>query len=242
MTEKLIHHANVTYADVDRGEQMLLPRIFKLLQEVAITHANRYDTGTEAMMTRGESWVLNRIAATIARYPRYTDQLRVETWSSGIKGFKGYRDFRVYDGAGQVVIAASSLWLYVNVRTKAIIRVPREVAAEFPVCADGVAFPALEAMEFEPPAAEARRVPVSLRYSDFDVNEHVNNAAYLDLVQTALASAGCAVHPREVRLKFAKGIPSTTPSINVRVHGAGAATRFSIEADGVVFATGEAAD
>jgi len=47
------------------------------------------------------------------------------TWSSGVRTFKGYRDFRGYCG-DELVLSASSLWLYVNLKTKSLIRVPRK--------------------------------------------------------------------------------------------------------------------
>src|SRR4051812_21466389 len=169
MTEKLVLTTTVDYGDIDRRGVMLLPRIFKLLQEAAIVHANQFDRDASASATRVvEAWVLHRIAVTIDRYPRVNETLRVETWSSGLKGFKGYRDFRVYDAASKPVISASSLWLYVSLNTKSIIRVPRDLAARFPVGHDAVAHPDLEQLSFTAPASGAPAIPVSVRYSDFD--------------------------------------------------------------------------
>jgi acyl-ACP thioesterase len=242
MTDKLTLTARVNYGDVDRTEVMLLPRIFKLLQEAAIAHANQFGTGTHAMATRGESWVLNRIAVSIERYPRMDEALRVETWSTGIKGFKGFREFRLFDAAEQPILFASSLWLYISTRTKLIVRLPREVAEGFPVRPEGPWCPLLEKLPFEPPAATAPAVPLTLRYSDFDVNEHVNNAAYLDFIQTAVSRAGRTPHPRGVRLKFAKAIPAESERVAVRVEPLGAGTRFSVESDDAVFALGETED
>lgn len=241
MTDKLIFNTCVTYGDVDRREIMLLPRVFKLLQEVAIRHANQFGTGTDALATRAETWVLNRIAATIQRYPRVDDELRVETWSSGIRGFKGLRDFRVYDGSGAVVVVASSLWLYISVRAKAITRVPRDIADTFPVCHDPVAFPELDKLPFESPGVGAAVVPVTLRYSDFDINEHVNNAAYFDLLQSALAQSGGPAMPRTVRLKYAKAIPAEARQVDVRLEPQADGVRFSMEGDGLEYAVGAAA-
>jgi medium-chain acyl-[acyl-carrier-protein] hydrolase len=241
MAEKLILNTTVAYGDVDRREVMLLPRIFKLLQEVAIEHANQFGTGTNAVAARAETWVLNRITVAIDRYPRHGEALRAETWSSGIKGFKGFRDFRVYDGAERPIISASSLWLYISLATKTIVRVPREVAENFPVCAEPAWCPDIERLAFDPPSANATSVPVSLRYSDFDVNEHVNNAAYLDFVQTALAASGREACPRRVQLKYTKGITVETERATVRLEPVGnERVRFGIENDGVVFAAGEA--
>ena len=100
MTEELTLNTIVSYGDVDRDEVLLLPGVFKFLQEAAIKHADLFDAGTHAMVSRGESWVLNRMAAAIHRYPRYEESVRVVTWSSGIRAFKGYRDFRVFCGCG----------------------------------------------------------------------------------------------------------------------------------------------
>ncbi len=82
---------------------------------------------------------------------------------------------------------------------------------------------------------------MSLRYSDFDVNEHVNNTAYFDFVQTALAAAGRETHPRRVQLKYAKAIPALTDRVDVSVEPTAGGARFSVERDGVVFAEGETA-
>lgn len=240
MTDRLILQTTVTYGDVDRHERMLLARIFKLLQDAAITHANQFGTGTNAVATRGESWVLNRMAVRIAQYPRAGDALTVVTWSTGIKGFKGYRDFRVYAPENRLVISASSLWLYISLATKSIVRVPRDVAATFPVGSEPAAFPDLEARDFDELPVDATVVPMTLRYSDFDVNEHVNNAAYLELAQSAFAQCGAALHPSALRLKYAKAIPLDRDRVNVTIAPSEQLSRFTIGADGQVFAVGEA--
>lgn len=240
MMEKLVLNGMVSYADVDRDELLTLRGVFKLLQDAAIAHANHLDAGTRAMLTRGESWVLNRIAVEIARYPRFEEAVRVETWSSGIRGFKGYRDFRAFDGGGAPWLRGSSLWLYVNGRTKTIVRVPADVVAGFPVHGAEVYCPELEKREFDAPAATARRTEVTLRYSDFDANAHVNNAAYLDFVQTALVQAGLPARPGGVAMKFAKGIADGATAVKVRVESVAAGgARFSVECDGVDCAVGE---
>lgn len=264
MTEKFILTEKVSYRDVDRAEVLLLPGVFRFLQEAAILHANQFNTGTHAMQFRGETWVLNRMAVAIHRYARFEEMLRIETWSSGIKTFKGYRDFRVFDARDQLVIEGSSLWLYLNVKSKSIVRVPQDVAAGFPSHAGTVFCPELETLDLAAPdATAASEHAITLRYADVDVNEHVNNTAYLDLVQTALARAGLSPHPTNLRIKYAKAIPAGTDTVNVRIevrrnqpaegekchplddttaNARRSGARFSIEREGVVFAIGEVAE
>lgn len=249
LSDKLVLETVVSYREVDRAEVLQLPAVFQLLQEAAIAHANRHDVGPRAVATSGESWVLNRIAVRIHRYARHEEPLRIETWSSGIKAFKGYRDFRVFDRAGELVIAGSSLWLYVSLATKSIVRVPRAVAERFPARTEDVFCPELETLAFPEidGGAAAKAFPVSVRYGDVDANGHVNNAVYLDYLQTALARAGAPARPGDVRLRFGKGIPAEADAVTVRLAStstAGAAESrmaFSIEHAGAIVAQGDAA-
>lgn len=239
MSATLTQHPTVAFASVDRENVMTLRAVFQMLQEIAIAHANLFDTGTDAMLTRGESWLLSRMAVSIRRFPRYEEKLKVHTWSSGIRGFKGYRDFRVTDEAGEEVILGSSLWVYFNTRTLVITRVPADVAARFPSKPEGTFCPTLEKLDFAEPGPEAKTFPISLRYSDIDANDHVNNTAYLDLLQTALGRAGLPPRPSSVQLKYAKAIPAGVDTADVKIQPvAGGGAVFSISYSDTLCALG----
>lgn len=221
MSEAFTLNTTVTFWNVDREQKLSLPGVFKLLQEGAIKHADLYDVGSHAMLTRGESWVLNRIVAQIHRYPSYEEELRLVTWSTGIKGFKGYRDFRVFRG-DEPILSASSLWLYVNIRSKSLTRVPKELADAFPAKQEEAFYPDLDRLRVEPPSENAASVDLSLRYTDIDGNNHVNNAAYFDLLQSALARTGLPVRPGRLAVHFQKEIPAAVPSVQVALEKRGA--------------------
>jgi acyl-ACP thioesterase len=230
MNAELVLDTIVAYGDVDRDGVLLLPGVFKFLQEAAIKHADQFDAGTRAMVTRGESWVLNRMAAAIHRYPRYEEPVRVVTWSSGIRAFKGYRDFRVFCG-DELVVAASSLWLYVNLKTKTLVRVPEEIAGRFPSGSGAVFHPELDKLKLVPPRAGlVPPCPVSVRYSDVDGNGHVNNTAHLDFLQTALVKRGFQVRPQNVAIQFLKEISPGADSVNVHLE---------VKEPVIIFALGE---
>jgi len=240
MSDTFVLRSSVAFGDVDRDNVLTLQGVFKLLQEAAIAHANLYDTGTDAMVTRGESWVLKRMAVAIDRYPRYGEALRVETWSTGIRVSKGHRDFRVYAADGEPIVRGSSLWLYISVLAKSVVRVPAEIAARFPSRPDDVFCPDLDGLAFDAPDhLPADVLPVSLRYSDVDANDHVNNTAYLDLLQTALSRLRRPPRPRDVRIKYGRGIPGEAAGVEVRLSPAvDGATRFSIASGEEVVAQG----
>jgi medium-chain acyl-[acyl-carrier-protein] hydrolase len=226
MGETFTLESAVSYWDVDRDQCLTLGGVFKLLQEAAIKHADRYDLGSRAMATHGATWVLNRVAATIARYPRYEEKVTVRTWSAGIRGFRGYRDLRVFSG-DELLLSASTLWIYVDLRTKSLARVPEDLASRFPVGTAEVHRPDLEKMRLGPPAAGAPVTEVSLRYGDFDGNAHLNNTAYLDALQTALSRQGRPVRPRELEVQFLKEVPPTAPAIGVALGDESDGTRVA---------------
>ena len=238
MNDTLTLNTVVSYWDVDQDEVLLLPGVFKFLQEAAIKHADLFDAGTRAMVSRGESWVLNRMAAAIHRYPRYEEPVQVVTWSSGIRAFKGYRDFRVFCGE-ELVVSASSLWLYVNLRTKSLVRVPEEIAVAFPRGPGAVFRPDLDKLRLVPPdAGSAQTHPVSVRYSDVDGNGHVNNTAYFDYLQTALVKGGFPPRPQSVEIQFLKEIPPGAEAVNVWLEARGPAIAFSFGSPETLFAQG----
>jgi medium-chain acyl-[acyl-carrier-protein] hydrolase len=239
MNETLTLDVTVSYWDVDRDAKLLLPAVFKYLQEAAIKHADQFDTGARAMVSRGQSWVLNRLAATIHRYPHYEEPLRVETWSSGIRAFKGFRDFRVFC-RDELVVSASSLWLYVDLKTKSLVRVPADIAAAFPAHIGAVFHPDLDRLRIAPPrdgAGPAARV--SIRYSDIDGNGHVNNTAYLDYLQTALARRGLPARPQNVEIQFLKEIPPDLDAVDVCLETREQTVAFGIGGPPEFFALGQ---
>lgn len=237
MSELFTLESVVSYWDVDRDQVMTLGGVFKLLQEAAIKHADRYGLGAQAMATHGESWVLNRAAARLSRYPRYEEPVKVVTWSAGIRGFRGYRDLRVYCG-DELVVSASTLWLYINLRTKSLARVPSELADRFPVGRAEVFRPDLDKLRFESAPAEVAATEISLRYSDFDGNAHLNNTAYLDCLQTALHRQGLPARPVALEVQYAKEISTAVPAVDVAVVRDAEGARFWLRHAGEVHAQG----
>ncbi|HOG29520.1 MAG TPA: thioesterase [Vicinamibacterales bacterium] len=242
MPEKLVLDLPVAYSAVDRDQVITLRGVFACFQEAAIAHANELNAGTHAMAARGEAWVLKRMAAAIERYPGYGEALRIETWSSAVRGAKGYREFLVFGGAGEPVFRGSSVWVYVSLKTRSIVRVPAEVAEGFPSHPGDILCPDLEDLELPPPGPDsADVVQVSLRYSDVDAMQHVNNTSYFDLLQTALARLGRPSRPRHVRVRFGRGISSDVTAVEVRLarSPAGEPAAFSVALGNEIFARGD---
>jgi len=228
----------VPFADVDRNQVMLLPQLFKLLQEAAVQHADLFGVGVRGIAERGTSWVLNRLAVELSRYPRRDETIRVTTWSTGVHGFKGYREFRLHSG-DELLLSASSLWLWIDLRTRTLTRVPAEIAATFPVGSGSTPYrPDLDHLRLTPPADAAPVLKLDLRYSDQDANSHINHTAYFDLLQTALLRRGLSPQPHRLEIQFQREIPTETVAVEVRLETRTHETAFSLASGATSFAQG----
>lgn len=239
MSKEHILDAVVPFADVDRHQVMLLPRLFKLLQEAAIEHAELFGVGVRGLEERGTSWVLNRLAVVVNRYPKRDESLRVTTWSTGVQGFRGYREFRLHAGS-ELLLSASSLWLWIDLRTRTLARVPEDLVRRFPL-GDGSppCRPDIDRMRMTPPGPTAAVHGLDLRYSDIDANGHVNHTAYFDLLQSALDREQLPVQPHGLDLQFLREIPAGTRHVQIRLEKQDTGSlAFSLGNEATVFAQG----
>lgn len=230
--------SSVAFWAVDREQRLSLPALFQLFQEAAIKHADLYNVGSAAMLERGESWVLNRLSAQIHRYPAFEEAIRIRTWSTGIRGFRGFRELRLLAG-DKLLASASTHWLYVDMRTKALTRVPAALAQAFPEHHDEVFHPGIEHLKLSTPTEEAKACSLSLRYSDIDSNGHVNNAAYFDYLQTALSRNGLPTAPHKIAVHFLREIPPTLHELTLHTSASETAAQISIGSPDETFALAE---
>jgi hypothetical protein len=118
------------------------------------------------------------------------------------------------------------------------VRVPPERAAQFPVGEAAVFRPDLDQLRFTPPAAGAAGTAVSLRYSDFDGNGHLNNTAYLDCLQTALARGGFSPHPAGIEIQFMKEVAPAVEAVQVTLEPRGPGIAFGVSGPAGLHAQG----
>ena len=228
----------VGYFQVDRDHRIQLGSLFKLLQEAAIHHANQAKIGTQIMEDRGESWILNRVALKLERYPSFDELLRIETWATGMNRYKGFRDFRLYIG-DELIGQVSTLWLYINMETKSFTRLPEEIEEQFPTRPDEVYYQRLDKLRNPKPGPDAKETNISLRYGDLDGNQHVNNAAYMDFLQTALHHQNLDTRPQKIEIQFSKEISPEIQSVSAHIEESDNSIGFAVCGENEIAAFGQ---
>ncbi len=180
--ELLEHRFAVSSADVDSKGNFKLAALLSLCQEVAYMHSTRLGFGYERLHALDLAWVLSRAQVDVERMPAWREEVIVKTWHKRQSGLYSLRDYTLETLDGEPLVKVTTSWLIINIATRRITRLDRvpqgDRAIEF--CTYDC-----DAIENEAPRLDAPEGGYSLdshrvRYSDIDLNQHVNNAKYVE--------------------------------------------------------------
>lgn len=150
------------------------------LQDVATTHAGMIGMSREYLVEHHRAiWILARLWIHLDRPIRGFEKLSIETWHRGLTGVTWYRDFALsIDGApvGQAVTA----WVLADVETHRMKR-PTGMEKIDACTANPEASLGRTLSRLACPEERMSAFEKTIRYSDLDVNAHLNNTKYADL-------------------------------------------------------------
>ena len=165
----------------------LSPRsLCDFLQEAADRHVVLLGVTVEKLQERSLTWLLSRLRMRIQRLPTKGETLTIQTWHAGIDRLFSLRDFQVADEVGAPVASAVTAWLAFDLAARKPVRVQGvfdggETSPRPRAMADR-----LDRLPGSRPPLEERSI--SVRWSDLDINRHVNNSRYAEwLVEGAEA-------------------------------------------------------
>ncbi|KAF7153240.1 hypothetical protein RHSIM_Rhsim01G0253700 [Rhododendron simsii] len=186
--------------------------IANLLQEVGCNHAQSVGFSTDGFATTTTMrklhliWVTARMHIEIYKYPAWSDVVEIETWCQSEGRIGTRRDWILKDYATQEVIGrATSKWVMMNQDTRRLEKVSDDVREEYLVFCPReprLAFPEekngslKKIAKLEDPAQYSRQGLVPRR-ADLDMNQHVNNVAYIGWVLESMPQEIIDTHELE---------------------------------------------
>ncbi|XP_008785915.1 palmitoyl-acyl carrier protein thioesterase, chloroplastic-like [Phoenix dactylifera] len=160
------------------------------LQETALNHVRSAGLlgdgfgATPEMSKRNLIWVVTKMQVLVGHYPSWGDVVEVDTWvgASGKNGMR--RDWHVRDyRTGQTILRATSVWVMMNKHTRKLSKMPEEVRAEIgPYFLEHAAIADEDSRKLpklDGDTADYIKGGLTPRWSDLDVNQHVNNVKYI---------------------------------------------------------------
>ena len=163
----------------DLNRRLTINKLCSFFQDIAGNHTVACSVGWDIMQEQQVFWVLSRMKIEVTSYPEWWQKIKISTWSTGTNGLFAYRNFKVEDEAGNLLVKASTMWLMVNTETRRIVR-PAEYMKDFPRCEDQLfdsepeKIPELiNAVEFD---------PATVVFTETDMNMHMNNVSYVERI------------------------------------------------------------
>lgn len=163
--------------EVDFQRAASLETVCRYFLEAAWNHAEALGVGFQALAEQGKLWVLSRFLVSVARFPAWGEEISVRTWPRVIRSVFALRDFELLDGSSRPLVAGTSAWLILDASTRRPVRAEKWLS-RFENA------PARAALDRElgrlaPVSDLAEEAVLEARYSDVDVNGHVNSCRYI---------------------------------------------------------------
>ena len=176
---------------VDRFGRLKPSMILYFAQEVATDHCVQLGCDWDAMAAKGLFWAVMRHRIEITKLPMVGQMIRIETWPMPTTRTCYPRSMAAYDENGQVLFRVHSLWVLMDVKTRAMV-----LPGKSGVRVEGI----LRGTELPTPASlipreMERKTTRTVCYSDLDRNGHMNNVKYLDWSADLLPSSFHWEHP-----------------------------------------------
>lgn len=163
--------------DVDANDRLKVNTILDYFQDAASNDAERLNFGYSNFVPRGLTWVLSWAKFEFIKYPKFIDEVKIQTWGKKQHKLYSIRDYLMFDSKDEIICRGTSAWLLLDSKS---LR-PKILPQLFP---EIKMHDLIEALIDLPQKIIHTSQPVSIystqvRYSDIDLNQHANNASYI---------------------------------------------------------------
>ncbi|MFC1734396.1 acyl-[acyl-carrier-protein] thioesterase [candidate division KSB1 bacterium] len=176
-------HYYINSYDVDTKLNLKLSSLNNFMQDIAWKHAEHLKFGWNDLDEKGSAWVLTRLKIIFKQYPQWGEEIILETWPLSTEHYIYHRDFRLSNKNDQICVLATSSWIIIdrNTRRPAIYKNTTDYEK---------IIPNIHAIEKKaekiPLLNQSEREYIAIvGYSCLDMNQHANNAQYIDWIMDA---------------------------------------------------------
>ena len=159
--------------------------ILSLLEETAGSHSTSIGYGINDIPETHVSWAILNWKVKVINRPKYFDKVTVKTWARQKSKISCYRDYEIYDEKGNLLIIASSKWIFLDTEKNSIMKITDEFYDKYKPEEKSV-FDEIELEKLKESENAEKTFKYTIRRSDIDVNGHMHNTNYLSLAYEAL--------------------------------------------------------
>lgn len=166
--------------DVDSKDRLKVNAIIDYFQDAASNDAERLKFGYSDFIPKGLTWVLSWAKFEFINYPKFMDEIKIQSWGKKQHKLHSIRDYLLLDFNDNIICRGTSAWLLLDVKSFR----PKILTQLFP---EIKMFDSKDALfdlpqKIIPPGNLEKKYSTQIRYSDIDLNQHANNAKYIELM------------------------------------------------------------
>lgn len=165
---------------IDFSAKAKLTSICRFFQESAWRHASEASLGYHDLLGNNHAWVLYKLKLRINDFPEWSDKIYLTTWAKKTDRVFAYRDFEIRSSIdNNLLIYGTSKWVILDIHSKRPRRMD-QYASLMPLNEQNALSDPVK--KIPPVNSFDRSSKVTVKYSDIDLNHHVNNVKYLEWI------------------------------------------------------------
>ena len=173
-------HVSVLVHDTDARHIARPSAVWRWMQEAANRQMRSEGPSYDELMERGLSFLLSRMCVDFVRPIMQYEELTVETFALPSRGYSFERGYKVIDETGKTVAAGQSVWALYDLNAGRLARVEAlgsgYSGGEAPAVSAPIRFLIPDSVKLSPVGER------KIFWSDVDVNRHMNNTGYANLL------------------------------------------------------------
>lgn len=144
-------------------------------------HADERGFGYTNLLPQGKVWVISRIGIYMKSYPVHDETIQVETWVETIEKYFTRRCFALYDGNGNEIGHAQTIWAAIDLNTRRPCNILDLGSCIVDYLGADKEFP-YKKMDKISAVEEDALFLHSPTYTDIDINQHFNSVRYIERI------------------------------------------------------------
>ena len=166
----------------DFTEKATITVMSRFLLDAASIHAQHRGFGYEHILKDNVVWVLSRFSIQMDEYPGHNKDLTVETWIESVSRLFTQRCFYFIDQSGKIIGYARTIWAALDMQTRRPIDIPAWRPDMLQYVDDEKQCPIEKMSKIPPIDGIDSSMGYTVRYSDIDINKHMNSIKYIEHV------------------------------------------------------------
>ncbi|MGO2723392.1 MAG: acyl-[acyl-carrier-protein] thioesterase [Lactobacillus sp.] len=175
MSEEYSETRVIEFSDCDENRRLKIPAMIAMMLQTSEHQLAQADIDADHLVKQERGWVVTQYHFELNKSPHPRQRVIIKTLASGYNRFFTYRDFKICDENGDVLVQAMSRWVLFDLHKRTMI--PTDMSLMTPL--------EVPLMKRLPHFAKIRRLPsyqqerqYRVRYDDIDTNHHLTNSHY----------------------------------------------------------------